>query len=434
MTRDAGKKRHSIERLLLGTMAAILSRKRHGKAIPPDSLRIVPFLGYGTRTGLHFRGRVIERSGLVRMHRGDLFIQNAYKMWRRFLSRPGRDVKVRVRAGSACRIVTTNEQGFFHVDLNMIRPSPHDLFSNVDVEVVEPKTGNPVQTTGTVFIPPGDSRFGVISDVDDTIIYAHATNPFKMIRLLLFSNASTRLPFPGVRAFYRAMHEGPTGRERNPFFYISSSSWQMYDVLQDFMKIHAMPPGPIFLRELPCAGSIRDPWHHGYKLKRVRGILELYPDLPFVLIGDSGQRDAELYSLIVRSFPGRIPVLYIRDVLPTPLRRHKIAEIADKVRNFGSELLLIEDTMAAARDGVDRGWISQGRLPEIERDRVEDERAVRRYSRFIAHSLKRSIHAGTAGEFRPSVSLNRRKPLKGCVQRLGVLTSIKSALRQRYFL
>jgi phosphatidate phosphatase APP1 len=204
-------------------------------------------------------------------------------------------------------------------------------------------------------------------------MYAHATNPWKMISLLMFSNASTRQPFPGVRAFYRALHGGRSGREQNPFFYISSSSWQMYDILQDFMDIHGLPPGPIFLRELPFTGSMSDPWRHGYKLRRVREILEWYPGIPFVLLGDSGQRDVEIYSLIVRSFPGRIPALYIRDVLPNALRRSRIAEISARVRDWGSELVLLNDTMAAARHAATRGWIPVDRLSEIERDRLETD-------------------------------------------------------------
>lgn len=362
-----------MEKFILRSMATIMSRKSNGGTISPDALAIIPFSGYATNAVFHFRGRVVEKSGVVRMDHHDTFIDNAQKMWKRFFIRPGSGVTVRVRFDSMHRMVNTTTQGFFHADLELNRPLSNSTRRPVKVEVVNPRTQPPVQAMGEVFFPPHGARIGIISDIDDTIMSAHATNPFKMISLLMFSNAFTRQPFPGVRPFYRALHGGLTGCERNPFFYISSSSWQMYDILQDFMDIHGLPPGPIFLRELPFTGSMKDPWRHGYKLKRVHEILESYPGLPFVLLGDSGQRDVEIYSLIVRSFPGRIPVLYIRDVLPSALRRSRIAEIAVKVKDWGSELVLLNDTMAAARHAAIRGWIPVERLSEIENDRVKME-------------------------------------------------------------
>ncbi|MDD5204504.1 MAG: DUF2183 domain-containing protein [Desulfobacterales bacterium] len=362
-----------MEKFILRSMATVMSRKSKGGTISPDSLAIIPFSGYATNAIFHFRGRVVEKSGVVRMDHHDTFIDNAQKMWKRFFIRPGSDVTVRVRFGSMHRMVNTTIQGFFRADLELNLPLCTSTRRSVKVEVVSPRPQTPVQAMGQVFFPPLGARIGIISDIDDTIMYAHAANPFKMISLLMFSNASTRQPFPGVRPFYRALHGGLSGCEQNPFFYISSSSWQMYDILQDFMDIHGLPPGPIFLRELPFTGSMKDPWRHGYKLKRIHEILESYPGLPFLLLGDSGQRDVEIYSLISRSFPGRIPVLYIRDVLPCALRRSRIAEIASKVKNYGSELVLLNDTMAAAKHAAIRGWIPVERLSEIENDRVEME-------------------------------------------------------------
>ncbi|RJR38347.1 MAG: DUF2183 domain-containing protein [Desulfobacteraceae bacterium] len=367
MRRRAEKRRsHAVEKFILRSMATIMNRRSNSGTIPADSLAILPFSGYVTSASFHFTGRVVEKSGVVRMDRGDTFVHNARKMWNRFFIRPGSGVTVKVRFDSMHKTVNTTAQGFFRADLELRCPASQEP---VTVELVKPLPKEPIQAVAPVFFPQNGARVGIISDVDDTIMYAHATNPLKMIRLLMFSNAATREPFPGVRAFYKALHSGRTGSERNPFFYISSSSWQMYDILQDFIDIHGLPKGPIFLRELPFTGSVRDPWRHGYKLWRIREILELYPSIPFILLGDSGQRDVEIYSLIARSFPGRIPVLYIRDVLPCQLRRSRIAEIAARVKEDGSELVLLNDTISAAEHAASKGWIPAERLPEIERDR-----------------------------------------------------------------
>ncbi|RJR52432.1 MAG: DUF2183 domain-containing protein [Desulfobacteraceae bacterium] len=364
-TRTEKRKSHAVEKFFLMSMVTIMNRKSNSRTIPADSLAIIPFSGYVTDASFHFRGRVVEKSGVVRLDPGDTFLQNAWKMWNRFFIQPGRGVTVKVRFGSMHMMVDTTTQGFFRADLELRHPADQTPCS---VELVNPLPKEPIQAVAPVFFPQNGARVGIISDIDDTIMYAHATNPLKMIGLLMFSNAATRQPFPGVRAFYNALHSGKTGSERNPFFYISSSSWQMYDIIQDFIDIHGLPRGPIFLRELPFTGSMKDPWRHGYKLWRIREILESYPTIPFILLGDSGQRDVEIYSLIARSFPGRIPVLYIRDVLPCELRRTRIAEIAAKVKEEGSELVLLNDTISAAAHAASKGWIPAESLPGIARD------------------------------------------------------------------
>ena len=97
--------------------------------------------------------------------------------------------------------------------------------------------------------PPPDAAFGVISDIDDTVLVSHATSTLKAVLTAILNNAQTRSPFPGVPAFYRALQAGPGGDGYNPVFYVSSSPWNFYDLLTEFMAIHAMPAGPLFLRD-----------------------------------------------------------------------------------------------------------------------------------------------------------------------------------------
>ena len=96
---------------------------------------------------------------------------------------------------------------------------------------------------------------------------------------------------------------------------MSSSPWNLYDLLVDFLDLNGIPAGPLMLRDFglryePTAGS----GHLGHKLKEMRQILQAYPQLQFILIGDSGQEDPEIYREVVKEFPGRILAIYIRDV------------------------------------------------------------------------------------------------------------------------
>ncbi len=93
------------------------------------------------------------------------------------------------------------------------------------------------------------SEYGVISDIDDTVIVTNVTNFLKRAWTLFLTEHRTRLPFEGVDAFYEALHEGSTGSACNPIFYVSSSPWNLYEHLDEFLGLHRIPAGPLLLRD-----------------------------------------------------------------------------------------------------------------------------------------------------------------------------------------
>ena len=147
--------------------------------------------------------------------------------------------------------------------------------------------------------------FGVISDLDDTVIQSRITSFLQAVRTVMLGNARTRLPFPGVAAFYQALERGGDGARTNPIFYVSSSPWNIHDVIADFMDIQRIPVGPIHLRDWDVGLNALS----SHRLKRhkepiIREILDLYPTLPFILIGDDSQKDPEIYRAIIDAYPG----------------------------------------------------------------------------------------------------------------------------------
>src|SRR5690625_7959791 len=105
-----------------------------------------------------------------------------------------------------------------------------------------------------------------------------------------------------------------------------------------------------------------------------------YPDMQFVLIGDSGQKDPEIYREVVMSFPGRVKVIYIRDVKPeiTSRRDVEVHRIAEEVSAHGVEMVPVRDTVGAAHHGAYLGLIDEARLPAIDVDRARGERSAER--------------------------------------------------------
>ena len=140
-------------------------------------------------------------------------------------------------------------------------------------------------------------ELGVVSDLDDTVVQSRITNFLQAVRTMMLGNARTRLPFPGVAAFYRALERGSDGKRRNPIFYVSSSPWNIYDLIADFMQVQGIPAGPIQLRDWDITlSALSSNRHRDFKEPVIREILELNPTLPFILIGDNGQHDPEISS------------------------------------------------------------------------------------------------------------------------------------------
>jgi phosphatidate phosphatase APP1 len=103
--------------------------------------------------------------------------------------------------------------------------------------------------------------------------------------------------------------------------------------------------------------------------------METYPDLPFVLIGDSGQHDPEIYRKVLEEVPSRIKAIYIRDVTGDA-RDAEVLKLAEEARKHGGELLLVKNTAEAAKHAVEKGLISAASLPEIAGEKRQDEAAA----------------------------------------------------------
>ncbi|HET7478871.1 MAG TPA: phosphatase domain-containing protein [Rubrobacteraceae bacterium] len=328
-----------------------------------DPFEILPYRGHGTRRELFLRGRVLEERGITRSGQSSSLLTNLGNMARRFASDEVPSARVRASFAGIEVDTVADEEGFFDVRFELPEPLPEsNAWHPVELELLSPPSpgGGVVRSTGQALVPEG-ARFGVISDLDDTVVRSNATNALKMAWITLLNDARTRLPFAGVSAFYQALRRGPSGRDDNPTFYVSSSPWNIYDVIEDFLNVHDVPPGPIFLKDwsLTALGK-----HHEHKLGLIRGLLRTYPEMPFVLVGDSGQEDPEIYVQTVREHPGRILAIYIRDVTAAD-RDAQVKSLMKEASDLGVEMVLTEDTAVAAEHAASAGLISPGAVSEV---------------------------------------------------------------------
>lgn len=337
---------------------------------------IQPYRGHGTRGEVRVYGRVLEEKPIPLPSATDTAMRNFRSMMKRFLSAEVPGARVRARTGDAERVVIADDDGFFEVRVEP-ETDPAMTWQPVSLELMWPlsRGQSEARAIGYALVPPEDPRgFGVISDIDDTVLQTGVTNLLTMLRVVLFSNVHARLPFAGVAAFYRALGSGSDGTSHNPIFYVSTSPWNLYDLLTDFLQLRGIPLGPLFLRNW---GGLKDLLRggdpHAFKLETIRDILDAHPSLPFVLVGDSGQHDAEVYARIARERPDRVRVVYIRQV-GHPERADNVQKISAQMKALGVPMLLVQDTVAAAEHAASLDLISASELPEIHReDRGEGE-------------------------------------------------------------
>ncbi|MBW3469000.1 App1 family protein [Arthrospiribacter ruber] len=338
------------------------------------TVMIQPYKGFGNSQEIYLLGRVLRDRGIGISNLEDSRWRNFKKMYKRFMSWEIPNVKVKASFQGLEQEVITDEEGYF--EINMKSNTPFEInqpWQEVELTLLDRivKNQGEVKVVGKVFIPSGNVEYGVISDIDDTIVPTGATRLWEMLKTTFLGNAHTRLPFSGVAEFYKAMEKGTDGIESNPFFYVSSSPWNIYDFLTEFLDVHGIPKGPLMLRDIGLsreqfiAGS-----HSAHKLLQVEKIFEVEKQLQFILVGDSGQEDPEIYLQAIKDFPGRVKKVFIRHVAPE--REKSVQKIAEEMETLGVELLLVKDTIEAAEKALEKGWILQADVGVILKGKEED--------------------------------------------------------------
>lgn len=154
----------------------------------------------------------------------------------------------------------------------------------------------------------------VISDIDDTIRVSQVLD-----KQALMQNTFCRpfVPVDGMAALYRRWQ----GHLGCAFFYVSGSSWALYDPLRDFVRTNQFPEGVFELRRVYAGDAsllqlLRTP--QNYKLDTISAILQRWPHRRYILVGDTGERDPEVYGALARQYPEQIRWIFLRDVTGQP--------------------------------------------------------------------------------------------------------------------
>lgn len=275
-------------------------------------VRLLAYAGYRNATAARVRGRIVRYAkpldageGLLSRMRAMLAIYNSQEL---------RGVTVRIEGYGQTHDVVSDEEGYFELELQLdeVLP-PTTQWEQVRMAV----PGRETETSSVdvpIMAPGADQKWGIISDIDDTVVETGATDFIKNWRRVLVERPQDRLAVPGAASLYK-MIAGDHAAPARAFFYVSSSPWNLYGFIAEFLELNAIPHGPMFLKDYGIDRTkFIDAGHDEHKLAAIETILAFYPDFRFLLIGDNGQRDVSIYAKAVEDYGRRVAGVFIRDV------------------------------------------------------------------------------------------------------------------------
>ena len=337
-------------------------------AFKKDPYQIIPFCSYSAANHLYAKGRALEDENIDLNKKGFFpMLKEAYKRFRTDLIK---NTPLLLTLPNGKTIETkTDSQGYYLISQkveNLGEMADEDGILHYRISFVNEFRGRVIQSNnsflGEIIIPPLTAKFGVISDIDDTIIHTGLTSRFKwqVIKNTIFKRATKRIPLEGAPDFYYKLHNGRTGKEGNPIFYVSHGPWNLYHYLELFLETNHFPKGPILLRDFvnPLTKHFNQRpslAEKPEKQKEILNILKTYPTLNFILIGDSGEHDPDIYIEIAEEHPERILAIYMRSVN----HKKKMIRVQGLFKDYETvPILLVEDSKNAIAHAKDMDFIA----------------------------------------------------------------------------
>ena len=235
-----------------------------------------------------------------------------------FLSDNERNERVSLQiAGETFALKKSQSNGHIHATLSLKKCSAPEGW----LHFIATQRNLTAITSGKTLLLP-QQGISVISDIDDTIKVSNVQKKRELLR-----NTFGR-PFacvPGMAALYRSW-ERTLGAS---FHYVSASPWHLFPFLSEFLHAQDFPEGTWHLRDFRLLGrDIVQTFQSSrrVKIRHIAALLHCYPHRRFILVGDSGERDAEIYGRIARDLPDQVHAIFIRNVTgesPTDLRWQK---------------------------------------------------------------------------------------------------------------
>lgn len=295
--------------------------------------RVICYTCYGTGESIRVLGRVVlvpkrARSGLGKATE-DLIKRRGF---RNFVSAACVRASVTISVGDQVVDATTDRGGY--IDQRVRNHGLQPGWRTVDVRSATSRTAR-----ADVHVIADDIEFGLVSDIDDTIISTMLPRPMIAAWNSFIRDESARQSVPGMARMYADLLADHPG---SPVIYISTGAWNTHGFLARFLKRHGYPAGPMLLTDW---GPTNTGWFRSGMAHKTETLLQLTRDLPnisWLLVGDDGQHDPVIYADFAHVAPEKVRAIAIRQLTPT-----------EQVLAHGTTTVLPEEQEAAA----DTPWV-----------------------------------------------------------------------------
>jgi len=321
-----------------------------------DPVIIMPYGGYANDEKIIAQARVLEDEGIEGGEDSSI-IQNLYRSFKRFETDEKENIHVEALWQGKSVQLQSDDEGYIYLNevhglnLNHQRTLWLPVTFKLDL-----KDEAPFEITSNIMKPSKMAEFGVISDMDETLISTglDSTLRWKVIVNTFLKDSEERLPLDGAFELCKKLHGGRNGYAENPFFYLSNSPWNIHDYLLAFLEKQNFPKGVLLLRDIGFENKKKKSFLEENKYIQISNILNTYPKLRFVLIGDAEDKDPEIYERIAKDFPQRILCIYIRSVS----NKEKMVSVAKLIESSTDvQIKIIEHSSEAIDHAKDLGLI-----------------------------------------------------------------------------
>lgn len=267
---------------------------------------VVPFSGYGSSKFVRVLARVVltphEVTPGLNWDGAGLLSQRG---WRNFVNTPAVNVEVSVRIGAEEFGVRTDRGGYIDQRFRVLGLEPGWRTATISA-------GGSTAEAPIMIVDP-DQEFGLVSDIDDTIISTSLPRPLLAAWNTFVLQESARQAVPGMAAMYRdILAEHPHA----PIIYVSTGAWNTAPTLNRFLHHHGYPRGPMLLTDW---GPTNSGWFRSgqeHKKTCLRDLAIDFPKIKWILVGDDGQHDPALYGEFAESHPDRVSAIALRQLTP----------------------------------------------------------------------------------------------------------------------
>jgi phosphatidate phosphatase APP1 len=314
--------------------------------------------GYGHTHNMHVFGHVFSKLPPPRNKNRNSLLYNILHLVELFRIKPLPRVPVSLHTGDKELKGTTEDDGFFRFDWQ----ASHEIKAGWHPVLVSTFAQNgdiANKAEGRIFIPHS-TQYGFISDIDDTIMVSHSAKTHKKLRQLFIKSPLKRSLFADVALHYELLAAAHTTPDvPNPFFYVSSSEWNLYDYLHEVFSYNKLPEGVFLLNQVKRWFQLWKTGKNGHesKLLRILRIFDAFPKQQFVLLGDNSQSDPEIYAMLAQRKPGKIHAVYIRNVIPG--NEAAARQTLDPLKEAGIAVCFFKESKEAIKHSREIGLIGK---------------------------------------------------------------------------